>query len=223
VFLTHQLQRGFEQQIRPTKPTAVVRYLISFKEAPWEVVAAKWADTNPIRMLFVGRAAHRKGLPLVLAAYAGLRRALGNAVTLHVVTDESDGPVQFPSVPGITREIRTTRNQTKDLMHAAHFLVMPSKEENYGMVYIEAMASGAIPVSSDMPNQRELLHKGKAGLLVERSAGAIMSSIMSCIEDRGKAAQIVGYGRRLWESEYQPSVVSGAIYNIASHLVSSSA
>jgi glycosyltransferase involved in cell wall biosynthesis len=223
VFLTHQLQRGFEQQIRPTKPTVVLRYLISFKEASWEVVAAKWADTNPIRMLFVGRAAHRKGLPLVLAAYTALRRSLGNAITLHVVTEESDGPVQFPTVPGITREIRSTRNRTTDLMHAAHFLVMPSREENYGMVYIEAMASGAIPVSSDMPNQRELLHEGKAGLLVERSADAIMSSIMSCIEDRGKAAQIVDYGRRLWESEYQPSVVSTSIYNIASHLVVSPA
>ncbi len=89
------------------------------------------------------------------------------------------------------------------------------------MVYIEAMASGAIPISSDMPNQRELLHEGKAGLLVERSADAIMSSILSCIEDRGRAEQIVGYGRRLWETEYQPSVVSTSLYNMASSVVCS--
>ena len=223
LFLTHWHQREFEQLIRPAKPTAVLRYLISFKEASWETVKAKWSDVNPIRMLFVGRAAHRKGLPLVLEAYTGLRRTLGDGITLHVVTEESDGPVEFPSVSGITREIRSTRSQTRELMHAAHFLVMPSKEENYGMVYIEAMASGAIPISSDMPNQRELLHEGKAGLLVERTAEAIMSSIMSCIEDRGKAEQIVTYGRRLWESEHQPSAVSTALYNIASNVVSARA
>jgi hypothetical protein len=223
VFLTHQLQHGFQHQIRPTKPTAVFRYLISFQEAPWEDVAAKWADVNPIRLLFVGRAAHRKGLPLVFAAYTGLRSVLGEGITLHVVTEEADGPVEFPTVPGITREIRTTRSRTTELMRAAHFLVMPSKEENYGMVYVEAIASGAIPISSDMPNQRELLHEGKAGLLVERSGDAIMSSILSCIADRGKAEQIVGYGRRLWENEYQPSVVSAALYNIASRVLSSPA
>jgi glycosyltransferase involved in cell wall biosynthesis len=221
VFLTHHLKRGFEQQIRPAKPTAVFRYLIPFKEAPWELVAAKWADVNPIRLLFVGRAAHRKGLPLVLGAYTGLRRTLGERITLHVVTEASDGPVQFPSVPGISREIRTNRTRTTELMRAAHFLVMPSKEENYGMVYIEAMASGAIPISSDMPNQRELLHDGKAGLLVQRSVDALMGSILSCIEDRGKAEQIVGYGRRLWENEYQPSVVSATLYDIASRVLSS--
>jgi glycosyltransferase involved in cell wall biosynthesis len=223
LFFSRWHQREFERLIRPSRPTAVLRPLISFKEAPWEVVAAKWADKSPIRMLFVGRAAHRKGLPLVLAAFTGLRRVLGEGITLHVVTEESDGPVQLPAVLGVTREIRTTRDRTRDLMHAAHFLVMPSREEHYGIVYVEAMASGAIPISSDMPTQRELLHEGKAGLLVERSADAIMSSILNCIEDRGKAEQIVSYGRRLWQSEYQPSVVSSAIYNIASHLVSSPA
>ncbi len=40
LFLTHWHRREFEQLIRPPKPTAVLRYLISFKEAPWEEVAA---------------------------------------------------------------------------------------------------------------------------------------------------------------------------------------
>jgi glycosyltransferase involved in cell wall biosynthesis len=216
---THWYQREFHRVIRPTKPTAVLPFFISFKEATWEVLATKWAHLNPIRMLFVGRAANRKGLPLVLGAYAGLRRALGERITLHVVTEESDGPVQFPSVAGITRENRTSHSRTTDLMHAAHFVAMPSREESYGWVYVEAMASGAVPISSDTPVQRELLHEGKAGLLVERSAGAITNSILGCIENPGKAEQIARYGRRLWESEYQPCVVSAAVYNMASRLV----
>ena len=98
---------------------------------------------------------------------------------------------------------------------------MPSKEENYPLVYIEAMASGAIPLSSDVPNQREQLREGKAGLLVERSVDAIVSSILSCIEDPGKAKQIVSYGRRLWETEHQPSAVSAKLYDMASSVVCS--
>ena len=221
LFSTHWMQREFEQLIRPSKPTAVLQLFIFLKEAPWEVVEAKWANVNPIRLLFVGRGAHRKGLPLVLAAYAELRRTLGERITLHVVTEECDGPVTFPSVPGITRELRTSRSRTAELMHAAHFLVMPSREENYPLVFIEAMASGAIPISSDMPNQREQLHEGKAGLLVERTPEAIVSAILTCIEDRNKSEQIVSYGRRLWETEHQPSVMGAKLYKIASDVLSS--
>jgi glycosyltransferase involved in cell wall biosynthesis len=221
LFSTRWMQREFEQLIRPSKPTAVLQLFIFLKEAPWERIEDKWAHVDPIRLLFVGRAAHRKGLPLVLNAYTELRRTLGERITLHVVTEECDGPVQFPSVPGITRELRTSRSRTAELMHAAHFLVMPSREENYPLVYIEAMASGAIPISSDMPNQREQLHEGKAGLLVERTAEAIVSSILTCIEDRGKAEQIVSYGRRLWETEHQPSAMGAKLYKIASDVLSS--
>lgn len=219
VLSTRWMQREFEQLIQSPKPTALLRYFISLNEAPWERIAAKWAQLNPIRLLFVGRAAHRKGLPLVLAAFTELRRTLGEKVTLHVVTEECDGPVQFPSVPGITRELRTSGSRTTELMHAAHFLVMPSKEENYGLVYIEALASGAIPISGNRPNQREQLHEGKAGLLVERSVDAIVRSILTCIEDRANTEHIVNYGRRLWESEHHPSAVSAALYKIASNVV----
>ncbi|MGC2398650.1 MAG: glycosyltransferase family 4 protein [Acidobacteriaceae bacterium] len=219
VFSTRWMQRQFEQLIKPPKPPAILQYFIFLKEAPWERITAKWEKVNPIRLLFVGRAAHRKGLPLVLAAYTELRRTLGERITLHVVTEECDGPIQFPSAPGITRELRTSRSRTTELMHAAHFFVMPSREENYPLVYIEAMASGAIPISSDAPNQREQLHEGKAGLLVERNVDAIVSGILSCIDDRAKAEQIVNYGRRLWEVEHQPSALGTALYKIASNVV----
>ena len=220
VLTTEEYRDHFEKTIRPTTKPRVVPFFIPFEGVSLAAIEAKWHSPQKIRLLFMGRAAHRKGLPLVLELYKELMSMLTVPISLHIVTSESDGPVEIPALPGITREREASRGRAAELMKEAHFALMPSSEESYGFVYIEAMASGAIPVAAESPVQREIFRDGRAGLLVSRDAKALATTMMECLQDRERTRSLVAFARELWEQEYAPAVVSRNFCDLVDEVVS---
>ena len=149
-----------------------------------------------------------KGLALVLQAYEMLCRRYPNRLSLHVVTTHQDGYVEIPSLPSLTVESLIPHSRVIELMTASHYLLMPSSVEEYGFVYVEAMARGMIPLASDSPVQRDLLDEGRAGLLVERSGESIVEAIRAGIENPEKAKALAAQAFALWHNRYAPAVIA---------------
>ncbi len=129
------------------------------------------------RLAFVGRQARRKGLDLAIAAFERLDALYPQRFHFTIVSNLNDGPVKLPHKPNVSFIRELPVGEVRELLGRSHFLIMPSRFETFGWVYVEAMSQGAIPVASDAPIQAELLDRGGAGILSTPAPEAIARAI----------------------------------------------
>jgi len=208
VLTTYSKKRLFDEAVRPSKPTQVIPFLQPIEPIVADDFVAKWRTVPPIKLLFIGRAAKRKGLPLALEAYKILQRRYPGKVTMHVVSTLQDGFVEIPELPGLVHEPRVSHARAIGMMATSHYLLMPSEFEEYGWVYIEAMAQGTIPLAADSATQRELLDEGRAGWLVTRNAEAIVEAVASGIEAPDSARALAYRALEHWRTRYAPEIIA---------------
>ena len=81
-------------------------------------------------------------------------------------------------------------------MAKAMFFVMPSVREGFGIVYLEAMASGCVTIGTQGEGIADLIENGHNGFLVPpEDPNAIVSVIESCLRDPQRAREIADRGR----------------------------
>jgi phosphatidylinositol alpha-mannosyltransferase len=141
---------------------------------PVEMYApAVGAAKVPGRILFVGRAEPRKGLGVLLQAFALLRKRMPEATLVvagatrrQVLETERDGgdlPVDLTGVEAlgwVDDEVKVAQ------LGQAEILCAPSRAaESFGIVLAEGMAAGVPVVASNLPGYRAVLRDGEAGRL----------------------------------------------------------
>jgi phosphatidylinositol alpha-mannosyltransferase len=135
-----------------------------------ELSAARPDPDRPhdeVRLLFVGRAEERKGLPVLLRAFEALRGAGVDArLTVAGATDEEVQPLLLEP-EGVEVAGRVSEEEKWRLLGSADVLCAPSLGgESFGMVLTEAFASGTPVVASDIAGYRDVVRHGADGLLV---------------------------------------------------------
>ncbi len=120
-----------------------------------------------LRLLFVGRAEGRKGLPILLRAFEALRSANVPArLTIAGATPQEVEPLLLEP-EGVEIVGRVSEEEKWRLLGEADLLVAPSLGgESFGMVLTEAFASGTPVVASDIAGYRDVVRDGVDGLLV---------------------------------------------------------
>jgi phosphatidyl-myo-inositol alpha-mannosyltransferase len=126
------------------------------------------------RVFFIGRAERRKGLAVLLAAFARLRRhrpdaslVIAGATRRQVVDTLRAGvgtPVDLTHVEALGWV--DDAEKVRQLAQAEVVCAPSLTAESFGIVLAEAMAAGVPVVASDLPGYRAVLQNGACGRLV---------------------------------------------------------
>jgi len=141
-------------------------------------------NDGAFNVLYVGRLDPRKGLPLLIDSFRRLRLNRGGHTRLLIV---GDGPLRRRLTRSLETELRVAVHfegrVSPDLLPSyyasSHVLCSPATgNESFGIVLLEAMASGVPVVASDIPGYRTVLTNGEQGLIVEpRSSQSLTAAL----------------------------------------------
>ena len=126
------------------------------------------AAGDPLRIVFVGQAVERKGLPVLLRAFEALRGQVPAELTIVGATHDEIAPLLVDGA-GVTALGRVDDEARHAALLDADILCAPSLGgESFGMVLTEAFAAGRGVVASDIAGYRGVVSDGSDGLLVPR-------------------------------------------------------
>jgi phosphatidylinositol alpha-mannosyltransferase len=137
--------------------------------------SGRWRGGDRPRITFVGRLREpRKGLGVLLAAVPEILRLRPD---VEICIAGAGAPV--PAPPQVRYLGDITDAERNDLLAASDVFVAPhTGRESFGIVLLEALASGASVVASDLPAFVDLLHDGQGilGHVVEAGSAAPLAS-----------------------------------------------
>ncbi len=121
---------------------------------------------NPLRILFIGQAVERKGLPVLLRAFEALREQIPATLTLVGASADEIAPMLLDD-RGVRALGKVSEQRKNAELERAEVLCAPSlRGESFGMVLTEAFAACTPVVASDIPGYRDVARDGFDGLLV---------------------------------------------------------
>ena len=167
---------------------------------------------EPLRIVFVGQAVERKGLPILLRAFEALRDEV--PATLTVVGSEPHElePLTM-DMRGITALGRASEEDKRRALRDADLLCAPSLGgESFGIVLTEAFAAGLPVVASDIAGYRDVVTDGQDGLLVERgNATALAETLRELALAPGELARLAASAARTAERYAWPRVAAQVV------------
>ena len=157
-------------------------------------------------LVFVGRLVEKKGVDVLLRAYAHLARQRA----LPGLSIVGDGPLR-PELEGMARDLGLAQSvtfagavpnaQLPQLLNRHAIAVVPSvvaasgDQEGLGLVTVEAMGCGCAVIASDLPAIRDVVRDGRNGLLfAPADAGALAVAIERLIDDDALRCELARQG-----------------------------
>jgi len=119
-----------------------------------------------LRIVFVGQAVERKGLPVLLRAFEALREHVPATLTLVGASTDEVAHMMLDD-RGVSALGKVSEERKLAELAQADVLCAPSLGgESFGMVLTEAFAAATPVLASDIPGYREVLRDGQDGLLL---------------------------------------------------------
>ncbi|HEY5357055.1 MAG TPA: glycogen synthase [Streptosporangiaceae bacterium] len=193
-----------------------------------DVLARYGIDPDRPSVVFVGRVARQKGVPVLLRA----AQRLDPAAQLVLCAGQADTPELEAEVSGLVEHLRATRpgviwipgmltkpEVIQILSHATAF-ACPSLYEPLGIVNLEAMACGTAVVASDVGGIPEVVEHGHTGLLVPPGdPEALADALNTLVRDPAKAAAMGKAGRERAVTEFSWTTIAAQTAQLYASLV----
>ncbi|HTU88204.1 MAG TPA: flippase-like domain-containing protein [Solirubrobacteraceae bacterium] len=147
-------------------------------------LAALRPQSDKLRIVFVGQAVERKGLPLLLRAFEALREHVPTELTVIGPSYDELAPLMLDM-----RDVRVLGKVDDESkvaeLERSDVLCAPSLGgESFGMVLTEAFAAGTPVVASDIAGYRAVVRDGVDGILVPRGdAQALAEALRDLYDD----------------------------------------
>ena len=164
---------------------------------------------GPLRILFIGQAVERKGLPVLLRAFEALREQVPATLTLVGASADEVAHMMLDD-RGVHALGKVSETRKLAELAQAEILCAPSLHgESFGMVLTEALAAGAPVVASDIPGYRDVVRDGVDGLLTPPGdALALAEALRSLALDPTARARMAAAARLRAERFAWPHVAA---------------
>jgi len=193
--------------------------------SPWidiQAIDAIEPDALPSDILFVGRLIESKGVALLVEALTQLVQRLPR-VRCRIIGDgperarlesliEAQGLGENATLEGFLER----HEDVIAAMKSSRVFVLPSRREGFGIVVIEAAASGALPVTIDSPNNaaKDLVREAKCGAVCEDSPSALADALFErlALSDEERIRDVER--ARAWALSYDVHQIASAYESI---------
>jgi glycogen(starch) synthase len=188
-------------------PGIAPRGVVVRNAVPVPVLASRPAD--PKRLLFAGRLVTQKGCDLAIEALARLA-PVHPGVSLVIA---GEGPEQAALAAlaarcGVAERVsflgQVARDELIELMAGCAMLLVPSRDEPFGLVALEAAHAGRPVVAANVGGLPEVVAQNETGLLVPpESSGALAAAAASLVADPGMAGRLGAQARRRAQADFR--------------------
>lgn len=172
-------------------------------------------------ILFMSRVDQKKGLDLLIRAFAGVRRRFPDSVL--VVAGSGDAILEKSlrllaeneRVAGAVHWAGFVSGAAKqELLGQADVFVLPSYSENFGVAVVEAMAAGLPVVISDQTGIHPVVAQSGAGLITSCSVASLSQALLEVLADPVASKAMGERGRRVAVTEFSIPVVSEKLVSL---------
>lgn len=218
IHYTAEAERREAAEAHPTigsLPSVVIPLPVAMSDAAWgSVHDAADADAKAPVVLFLSRIDQKKGIELLLEAFAGVRKDFPDAVLMLAgdgdpnyvaalrTKAESLGIAANCRWPGFLSGAAKARAFSE-----ATLFVLPSYSENFGIAAAEALAAGIPCVLSENVAVAEDARTADAALLVRCDERDIAGAIRKVLSDQQLCKQLARRGRELVREKFSPDAV----------------
>lgn len=161
--------------------------------------AVRHAQTIPgdaFVVLYAGRVAPEKNIPMLIRAFTQVARQRKDAVLLFAGGGpDLDASRRRVQEAGLTDRVRfagyISRDDMRDYYAAADVLAFPSETETQGLVLCEAMAAGLPFVAVESPGARSVVPESAERYLIPNAADVLaerMTALGACPDERLRLA-----------------------------------
>lgn len=168
--------------------------------------------------VFVGRLVQEKGVEELLQAFKGfLKDYPDEALTIIGSSSESQAFINFSNELGISENIMFLGSlgskSVSEKMNRAKFLILPSHQEGLGLVIVEALACGLIPLVSDLPAINDV-HNEPFLKFTAGDVGSLLACMLRCYQQQDKAKALAEIQKQAVISKFSWETVGENYYRL---------
>jgi glycosyltransferase involved in cell wall biosynthesis len=155
------------------------------------------ADSPTFNVLFIGSFASHKGIETLIDAFCLIKNknktlTLAGQPTLY-------SPKIELKIKNLSKELRSKirisysfeSSKLKSIIDKSSVLVLPSEQESFGLVIIEAWARGVPVIGADIPSSLELINKSKGGLIFKTNSPESLKDQLNYMQTHSKEARLM--------------------------------
>lgn len=194
---------------------------------PVDMFATSYPETkNKVRLLFLSRIDPKKGLDLLLSAFAQLQQS--HPAIVLVLAGDGDAAYlgelkalvhQLDIADAVIWTGFLTGQAKLAALAAADLFVLPSYSENFGIAVVEAMAAGLPVVISDQVGIYHEVSKGNAGLVVPCQVEAVGMALQQLIGDSSQRQRLGNNGKQLVEQLFSQAAMKQRLLAMYDHVL----
>jgi phosphatidylinositol alpha-mannosyltransferase len=171
--------------------------------------SAPGSEHGELRILFIGQAVERKGLPVLLRAFEALREQVPATLTLVGASSDEVAHMTLDD-RGVHALGKVSERRKLAELARADLLCAPSLHgESFGMILTEAFATATPVLASDIPGYRDVVREGvDAELVPAGDALALAEALRGLAFDRARRERMASAARERAERFAWPHVAA---------------
>ena len=192
------------------------------KLVPAEAVTKR--EGNKIQILSYGRFVHKKGFDVLMKA---LKKLLDDfydiELNIHGQGDEEASLKALQKELAISGENLKINGWLDDIsgsLDACDIFALPSRDEPFGIVMIEAMSRGTTLVSTKTQGPRQVLDDSNAYLVEIDDVDSLYNGLKSAIDNPEEAFKRASNGLQLYKEQYYKEVVVEKLEKLYKQVIS---